>query len=117
MTDKSTILVNFDGVIYSYKSGWTGIDDLPDEPVEGAKRGIEQLRENYNVVVQSTRCSQPRGIKAIEEYLETYDIKVDGVVYKLPPYLLFIDDKSITFEGAWDEDLLKKVREFKPWYR
>ena len=32
---KPIVVLDFDGVIHSYKSGWKGADVIPDEPVPG----------------------------------------------------------------------------------
>lgn len=34
-----TICVDFDGVIHSYDSGWTGATDIRDEPIPEAFSG------------------------------------------------------------------------------
>lgn len=47
MTEKfqPRIVFDFDGVINSYKSGWTGVDVIPDEPVKGIKKVLDNLKE------------------------------------------------------------------------
>ena len=79
MNYKKTLLFDFDGVIHSYTSGWKGIDVIPDKPVEGIERLIKELRKEYTIKIYSTRCLEEKGINAIEEYLEKYNIVVDGI--------------------------------------
>ena len=42
---KKIVVMDFDGVIHSYKSGWKGVTEIPDPPVEGVKEFIEELRK------------------------------------------------------------------------
>lgn len=52
---RNTVVLDFDGVIHSYKSGWKGAAIIPDEPVPGIKEVIDELRESFKVVIVSTR--------------------------------------------------------------
>ena len=98
---KQTVVLDFDGVIHSYSSGWKGADNIPDLPTIGAKEAIEFLREKYIVVVVSSRCHQPGGIEAIKEWLKKYEIEVDDVTSNKPPHIVVVDDRALRFEGDW----------------
>lgn len=113
-----TVIFDFDGVIHSYTSGWKGIDVIPDEPVYGIRKAIDFLRNEYGykVVVVSTRCAEARGIKAIREWLEKYDISVDGVQATKPPAMVSVDDRCICFDGDTSQ-LVGKIREFEKYSR
>lgn len=111
---KPTIIIDFDGVIHSYKSGWQGIDVIPDKPVSGIKECISELRKNYIVVVFSTRCSEEKGVIAIKKWLNEYGIIVDNVVSKKYPAILTIDDRCICFDGNANT-LIDKIKNFKAW--
>lgn len=57
---KKRILVDFDGVIHSYRSGWKGLDVIPDPPVENAIKWLETIcgDERFEVSIYSSRsCS------------------------------------------------------------
>lgn len=113
---EKTVVFDFDGVINSYKSGWTAVDDLPDEPVEGIKEVIEELRNTgYRVVVSSARASGTAGYVAIHDYLEKYGIVVDQLTSQKPPAIVYIDDRAICFDGD-AEKLIQKLVNFVPWY-
>lgn len=116
MSKKPTVIMDFDGVIHSYKSGWKGVTVIPDPPVEGIREAIEKIRNYYKVVVVSTRCFHPGGIDAINAYLDKHSIKVDGVVAEKPPAIVSIDDRAITFDGDTGS-LLEKIFNFVPWNR
>lgn len=111
-----TVVFDFDGVINSYKSGWTDVDHLPDEPVEGIKEAIEEIREaGYLVIVSSARANDTAGYLAIVQYLQKYGIEVNGVTDQKPPAIAYIDDRAICFDGN-PKTLLSKVESFTPWY-
>lgn len=111
---KKIIVMDFDGVIHSYKSGWKGIAEIPDEPVKGVKEFIDTLRKEYKVFILSSRTSHEIGIVAIKRWLDKYDIQVDDVVAKKPPAYLTIDDRCVCFNGVF-EGLKDKIDNFKTW--
>lgn len=111
-----TLILDFDGVIHSYTSGWQGIDVTPDPPVEGVKSAINELKKHFRVVVYSSRCHQEGGIEAIRKYLLKHDIWVDAIVDKKVPVVAMVDDRGITFTGEWSEEFVEQIKHFKAWY-
>ena len=109
-----TVVLDFDGVIHSYTSGWKGVAIIPDPPVVGIKEAIEEIRKEYKVVIVSTRCFQEGGLKAVRKWLNKHDITVDEVLAHKPPAIVYIDDRAITFDGN-TKDLLHQIRMFKTW--
>lgn len=114
MSVKKIIVMDFDGVIHSYKSGWKGVDVIPDEPVPGVKEFINNLRRDYQVYVLSSRTNDPFGLQAVKRWLEKYKISVDDVVDHKPPAYLTIDDRCICFTGDFN-GLRSKIDSFEPW--
>ena len=110
----STVVLDFDGVIHSYTSGWQGKTVIPDPPVQGIRDAIDSIRKLYKVVVVSTRCDTPDGIAAVKEYLAKYDIVVDDVMKEKPPAIVYVDDRAICFDGN-PRGLLDKIMVFEPW--
>jgi hypothetical protein len=133
---KPILVLDFDGVIHSYTSGWQGADVVSDPPVPGAMAFILKAAKAFKVAIFSSRSGQIGGIEAMQEWLQTHlaehisgDTFLDGhdadsvarvVVYgalqwptEKPPAMLTIDDRAITFTGQWPdmEDLLT----FQPW--
>lgn len=102
MPDKQTVILDFDGVIHSYASGWKGADNIPDPPTPGAKEAVAKLREKYIVVVVSSRCHQAGGVHAIKNWLDQHGIEVDAVTNDKPPHIVTVDDRAFRFEGDWD---------------
>ena len=112
-----TVVFDFDGVIHSYTSGFIGIDNIPDPPVEGIKDTIAQLRkEGYKVVVVTTRATQPAGKFAVIRWLHKHRIAVDDVTGQKPPAMVYVDDRAICFNGN-TEGLVEQVKNFEPWNR
>lgn len=113
MSNQKTVVFDFDGVIHSYKSGWQGVTNIPDEPVPRIKENIARLRnDGYRVVVVSTRCAEPEGMKAVCNYLEKHNIVVDDVYADKPPAICYVDDRALRFNG--DADMMyRQVKKFK----
>lgn len=114
--NKPNVIFDFDGVIHSYTSGWQGVTNIPDEPVKGIDYAIKEIRNEYRVVVVSSRCYQEGGIQAIKDYLAKHGIEVDEVTGEKPPAIVQIDDRAITFDGN-PYGLIYKIRKFHPWYK
>lgn len=102
---KQTVIIDFDGVLHSYKSGWQGADNIPDPPTDGAKEAVAKLRENYKVVVVSSRCHQDGGLSAVISWLDKHQIEVDLVTNDKPPHIVVVDDRAFRFNGNWQEVL------------
>lgn len=112
-----TIVIDFDGVIHSYMSGWKGIDNIPDLPVPGILEAIKEIRAaGYYVSVVSSRARETKGVEAIWAYLKKHGIKVDSVGSEKVPGICYIDDRAICFDGK-PERLLGQIKSFKPWNR
>lgn len=119
MASSKTILVDFDGVLHSYKSGWQGPDVINDPPVEGAIEFLKTVIDfGYNVCIYSSRSSQVGGIIAMQGWLTLHGLKL-GYREKLsfpiekPPAHLTIDDRAICFEGQWPT--VELIDDFVPW--
>jgi len=109
---RRTICLDFDGVLNSYRSGWCGIDNIPDPPIHGTDRAVQRLRKDYRVVVNSARCATPEGREAIRQWLARHNIEVDEVCEHKPPATVYVDDRAIRFEGDWFE-ALQKISDFR----
>jgi hypothetical protein len=115
MAVKQTVILDFDGVIHSYTSGWQGPAVCNDPPTDGAKQAVAALRELYRVVVCSSRCHQEGGIEAVRDYLRRHDIVVDDVSNDKPPHIVVVDDRALRFNGDWDYVLNNIEAAAVPW--
>lgn len=114
-----TVVFDFDGVIHSYTSGWQVEDTILDPPVPGIREALKEIRDaGYEVVVVSTRCATIKGHGAIEAWLYDNGLReyIDKVCKEKPPAVAYIDDRAICFDGH-PETLLKKIKNFQPWYK
>lgn len=117
MAYKPTVVFDFDGVIHSYKSGWQGVETIPDPVVPGIKETISELRKlGYKIVVVSTRCASPEGMGAVRDYLRNNGIVVDDVAMEKPPAICYVDDRAICFDGN-TSGLVEKIANFKSWVK
>lgn len=113
-----TVVMDFDGVIHSYKSGWhegQKITDIYDEPVQGIKETIINLRrEGFKIVVVSSRCRTLFGRMAIRKWLKKYQIVVDAVQRDKPPARCYVDDRAICFCNDC-KTLVHNIHNFQSW--
>jgi hypothetical protein len=127
------ICVDFDGVIHSYESGWKGIDNIPDPPVEGAFEWLEKhlpvpdsmccmapIYDGPRAVIYSARSKSWRGRRAMKKWFIKHGLH-PGYIYenilkfpkKKPAAWLTIDDRCICFEGKFPSD--KEINDFQSW--
>jgi hypothetical protein len=89
-----TIAVDFDQVLHNKAAPIKGRRMGP--PLPGAKESLEMLREaGHNVIIHTTIATNPSGAKAVEDWLDYYDMEHDGVTAIKPVASFYIDDKAI----------------------
>jgi len=118
MRRKSTICLDFDGVLHGYDSGYTGVEPI-DDPVPGAARFCEQLQNlGYEIIVQSARAAVHGGVDAIRLWLAKNDFPRMEVTAEKPKAILYVDDRGWRFEGDFGEVLrFIEAGEMEPWYQ
>lgn len=69
-----TVIIDFDGVIHSYKSGWQGPRTIPDPPVDGAINFLLRLigYDNIQPAILSTRSQHWFGRWAMKNWLRKH---------------------------------------------
>ena len=137
---KPTLVLDFDGVLHSYTSGWKGADVVSDPPVSGAREFLRNAFQKFVIAVVSSRSHEPGGRIAMARWMainlggyvvsngpEEDDVQVDfhfqdndpqqiGVVtfpLHKPPAFVTIDDRAIQFTGEWPD--VDGLLAFKPW--
>jgi hypothetical protein len=128
------ICVDFDGVIHSYKSGWKGVANIPDPPVEGAIEWLERFLPVPDAVcamapkhtgpivqIYSSRSKSWRGRRAMKKWLVRHGLNpayiTDNILKfptKKPAAFLTIDDRAICFDGTFSSR--EEMEDFRTWY-
>ena len=117
------IAVDFDGVISHYK-GFQGRRNF-EPPVAGVAQALATFQNHgHKILINTTRLD----LDAVEQYLIAWGIPYDYLndspknrEHKLHPAKqmadVYIDDRSICFQGSWDEEFIQRVLSFKPWWK
>jgi hypothetical protein len=115
MIKRSTLAVDFDGVIHKYSLGWKD-GSIYDVPVDGAKESLAKLGEKFNIVIFTTRLNPELGDTANQKmemlsWLKKYSF-TEGIHYhKLsgfkPKAKIYLDDRGMKFVN-W-EDSIKEI--------
>jgi len=98
---KPIIVLDFDGVIHSYKSGWKGASVIDDDVNPGAIEFILKARKTYQVAILSSRSHQWGGKRAMKKWLKQ----------KLKEW---IERKSDNYHTHTDWINASKLAEFNP---
>ncbi|WP_062112258.1 hypothetical protein [Aureimonas sp. AU40] len=124
---KRLIALDFDGVLHSYTSPWTDAATISDPPTPGAMAFLRALVEDdrFEVVIVSSRLKDPGGLTAVQDWLWVELVTEFGATEAnrihlalqfsttRPPAFLTIDDRAMTFDGAWPD--LDTLAAFRPW--
>lgn len=127
---KPTICIDFDGVIHSYERGWRdGV--IYGDVVPGFFEWIERVREQFELVIYSSRSTSEEGVLAMTRWLHEQRNKwiaaggkrdpgallSIGFAHQKPPAWLTIDDRAIRFMGDWTDPALspEAMLAFRPW--
>jgi hypothetical protein len=116
---KPILCLDFDGTVYSYSSGWTGLNELLDLPTPGAIEFIREALNSFEVHIYSARSGQQNGIESMQEWLERYGgpdmVRMVKWPTSKPPAFVGLDDRQLTFTGVWPS--VESLLAFKPWNR
>lgn len=109
------IAVDFDGVLNSYVSGWTGATSLPDPPIPGAIEWLEEMARSFEVIIFTTRGQYPEAKAAIREWLAKHGYRGPDlrVTNKKPAALVYLDDRALRFEGVFPSK--EEIHRARPW--
>ncbi len=119
MVNKRILVLDFDGVLHSYESGWTKADIVADAPVRGAREFLEDVVQTFEVHVYSARSHQHGGIDAMVRWCQDHfgldlTTKLHFPNHK-PPAFVTLDDRAIRFTGSWPT--VSELMRFKPWFK
>lgn len=129
------LCLDFDGVVHDYKHGWKD-GRIYGHLTAGFYDWALKAQEFFTLVIYSSRSKDDDGIEQMSAWLVkeigqsvvrkgyrgadnrvTVDIgKVRfEFAHEKPPAFLTIDDRSLTFNGNWDDFDPQTMRQFKPW--
>lgn len=100
---KKTVAVDLDGVLARY-DGWKGVDHI-GEPIPGARAFVRVLRQQFEVVVYTTRCNAELNREGAEllrnrirHWLEAHGFEYDHIHAEQgkPPATAYIDDRAVS---------------------
>lgn len=133
---KKILVVDFDGVIHSYTSGWISATFIPDPPVPGAMEWLWEMSKEFNLQIYSSRSGQEGGIAAMSTYVRYWamkelsndesEYKANALINRIvndpaawpmtkPPGFVTLDDRVICFQGPHSWPTLDELNSFKPW--
>jgi hypothetical protein len=99
--------IDFDGVIHNMDKGYYD-GTCYGEPLPGALEALEQLSQDYNIIIYTAKALPSRplvngktGTELVWEWLEKYDVAkyVDEVTAVKPRAILYIDDNGYRFDN------------------
>ena len=110
------IAFDFDGVINSYVSGWTGTDNIVDKPVEGIISFMKELQtKGKEIIIFSSRCKSVVGVVAMKKYLESYGLIIENFVDNIDDDYLLIDDRVVDYTTIDETNLVNFLETFDSW--
>lgn len=115
--EKPQIVLDFDGVLHSYISGWQGVDEIPDEPVIGSQTFLQEALQHFRVAIFSQRSKETIGRAAMKSWFIKHmgeEIAMQLTFPEQKPIcLVTIDDRVIVFTGSWPS--MDRLINFKSW--
>lgn len=130
MDRRPILLLDFDGVVHEYSTPWVDALTISDGATHGFFEWAYRAQQTFRLSIYSSRSKDPRAIEAMRAWLDrehaawlnalspedrpTGALQVDFPSSK-PAAFLSIDDRAITFTGAWADFDPGSLRAFKPW--
>lgn len=108
---KKTILIDLDGVLNEYTGNYD-VNNIPRMKF-GADGFLKILSKKFELKIFTTRDRLKTSEWLKTNNLDKYISDVTNV--KVPAWLI-IDDRSITFNGNY-ENIIEQIQNFKPWYK
>lgn len=117
MSEKAILVLDFDGVIHSYSSGWEGASVVSDPPVAGAIVAVLTYLKHYRVAIYSSRSHQWGGKRAMQKWLKKHLIDwVSNNYHKYPEEDFYlIRGPEPTSSESWEQwRRFMEISEFHP---
>jgi hypothetical protein len=118
---KAAIAIDFDGVLYSFKSGWQGHRYMGDPPVDGAIEWLKMLIHSNDVTpsIYSARSWKLFGNRRIRKWLikhglVKWEVKQLKFWLRKPTDDFILDDRCRRFRGRFPP--INEILNFEPWH-
>jgi hypothetical protein len=117
--ESCNVCIDFDGVIHNNYDGF-GDGTIYGPIITGAAESIQQLAQQYNIIVFTAKAKPDRplingktGVELVMEWLERHNLAqyIQEVTSEKPRALAYIDDKAIRFT-----DWTSALTQFKEFY-
>lgn len=105
MKRKPTLVLDFDGVIHGYASGWKGPRTIPDAPVPGALQFIVEALDQFNLCVSSSRSHYWFGRMAMRRYLHRQLVAAAGSDFSDTPEWWAARISRTAFADPWKDEV------------
>lgn len=117
---KYILAIDFDGVIHSYESGWLGPSIIPDPPIPGALKFIEEATKHFTVMIFSARCNDEMVIFNMRTWFARYGLEPEVIGQLIfqpgkPSYRILIDDRAFRFSGDWNSYAIGHLLGTRTW--
>ena len=101
---KKTIMIDLDGVLDNYTHYTEEIQDIKN----GAREFIEQLSKDYELILFTTRSPKLSVEWLQQNKIDKYFKDVTNIKY---PAYIYIDDRTINFNGNYSKTL-EEIKNF-----
>lgn len=85
------IAIDWDNTLVDHQGEW----------LEGAERAFRKLLIDHEVVIHSCRANWPQGVQSIEDKIRPIVRNRKVQIVGKPVADLYIDDRSLPFNGDW----------------
>ena len=106
---KKTIMIDLDGVLDNYTHYTEEIPDIKN----GAREFIEQLSKDYELILFTTRSPKLSVEWLQQNKIDKYFKDVTNIKY---PAYIYIDDRTINFNGNYSKTL-EEIKNFNVYWK
>lgn len=112
---KQTLQIDFDGTLAKFDGKWRPPDQI-GEVLPNARTAMWILSKQYRLICFTARFTEHH--EYVDRWLKKHGFPPMIITNKKDPNAhLTIDDRALTFTGVWDQGIINRIREFRPWWK